>query len=112
MHEDTISGLIGLKQACTTCNNLVISGGTEVGHSDGTLSHESGFKADISNTQGDASQFNSFLTQQIQTQTGQTPQTNGFYNISENGTNYVVHPESNHWDIVVVPSGSQTSPTP
>lgn len=111
MHSDTIAGLNTLQQACSGCTNLVITGGTETGHADGTLSHESGFKADISNTQGSATQFNTFLSQTIVAQTGKEPATNGFYNITLNGYNYVVHPEGDHWDITVLPTGSTVTPT-
>lgn len=112
MHSDTVVGLIDLKNACAGCSTLVISGGTEVGHADGDLSHESGFKADISNSKGNASQLGTFLEKKILAQTGKSPQQNGFYNITIGNNLYIIHPEGDHWDITVTPSGSIISAPP
>jgi hypothetical protein len=108
MHSDTVAGLVTLKTACgTACGQLVETAGTEVGHACGDpatcLSHASGFKADISNTQGNGAAFTNFISQQVQTQDKAQMTTNGFYNITVGGFNYQVHPEGDHMDITVIP---------
>jgi hypothetical protein len=104
MHSDTVAGLIALRMMCgSNCEQLVITGGTEVGHAEGGLSHESGFKADISNTQGDGAAFNNFIGNLVQLQNNVPMTTGGFYNISVGPLNYQVHPEGDHMDIVVIP---------
>lgn len=119
MHSDTAYGLVNLKDACgSSCAELVITGGTEVGHACNDpatcLSHQSGFKADISNTQGNGANLVSFIEQQVQAQNNTTMQTNGFYNITINGYTYQVHPEGSHMDITVIPkqTPTQTNQTP
>ncbi|PFH53675.1 hypothetical protein AMATHDRAFT_136904 [Amanita thiersii Skay4041] len=42
----TVDGVIAFKQA-SGASSLVITGGTEVGHADGTFSHANGFKVDL-----------------------------------------------------------------
>jgi hypothetical protein len=112
MHSDTVAGLIALKTTCgTACSQLVITGGTETGHACGDpatcLSHQSGFKADISNTQGNGVAFTNFISQQVQAQNNVSMNTNGFYNISVGGFTYQVHPEGDHMDITVIPKNKK-----
>ncbi len=111
MHSDTVAGLDALKTTCgTACGQLAITGGTETGHScydpATCLSHQSGFKADVSNTQGNGAAFQNFIGQQVQAQDNVSMTTNGFYNISVGGFNYQVHPEGDHIDITVIPKTS------
>ena len=110
IHSDTVAGLIALKTTCgTSCGNLVITGGTETGHAEcynpttTCLPHSYGFKADVSNTQGNGAAFTSFISQQVQAQNNTPMNINGFYNISIGGFNYQVHPEGDHMDITVIP---------
>ena len=103
IHSDTVAGLIALKTACSECYRLAISGGTETGHAEGGYSHESGFKADISNTKENGEAFISFISNQVLIQEKKTMTTGGFYKITMGGFTYEVHPEGDHMDIFVLP---------
>lgn len=103
IHSDTVAGLIALKTACSECYRLAITGGTETGHAEGGYSHESGFKADISNTRENGAAFISFISNQVLVQEKETMTTGGFYNITIGGFTYEVHPEGDHMDIFVLP---------
>jgi hypothetical protein len=108
IHSDTVAGLISLKNTCgTSCGQLVMTGGTEdhtpCSNSTNCLSHASGFKADISNTAANGSNFTNYIGQLVQAQNNVTMTTNGFYNIKVGDYTYQVHPEGNHMDITVIP---------
>jgi len=49
VNQATVSGLITFKSA-SGCGDVEITGGTEVGHADGTYSHWNGYKLDIPDT--------------------------------------------------------------
>lgn len=114
IRDTTVGGVIELKAACgAACSNLVMTGATEAGfHSEGgTYTHVNGYKMDISNTAQNGAAFQQYLYQEIQRQNpGVTPQVDQNYNITLNGYQYVIRPESNHIDITVK-SGPSTSST-
>lgn len=57
----TIDGAITLKGACGDCA-VTVTGGTEVGHADGTYSHYNGYKLDFSLTSGLSSYIKNTFT--------------------------------------------------
>lgn len=100
--QTTVNGIVALKSACSSCSNLVVTGGTEMGHTAGQFSHYNGYKIDISRTQGDAAAFSSFLESKITT-AGVPVADNTDYQTTINGTLYTLRRESDHWDITVLP---------
>jgi hypothetical protein len=100
----TITGIEALKASCTGCNNLVITGGTEPGHTDGDLSHANGYKVDISDHSADGAALTAYLNNQVTAQTGEAPVPNVPSTIVQNGYTYTVMHETNpsHWDIKVI----------
>ncbi len=49
MRQETIEGILDIKRDCPNCN-VVITAGTEGGHSSGQTSHANGYKADLRTT--------------------------------------------------------------
>jgi hypothetical protein len=93
--EKTVQNIIDLKNNCSC--NINVSGGTEVGHAPGDMSHSTGYKYDIRlNTEIDT-----FITGRYP-QTGKRDDGTLLYTDTKTGTVYAR--ESNHWD-VLVPGG-------
>jgi len=100
LQSSTIAGIINLKDHCPGCDNLVITGGTEVGHDSGPLSHADGYKLDISDSAGSGAALTQYLNTQLN-----SPQLNKWYNVTIGNTSYYMAHETdpNHWDIRVNP---------
>jgi len=83
VRTQTISGIIAFKKKCGCA--ITITGGTEVGHSSGTYSHENGYKLDIA--------MASCLTDYIKKNFKNRDATHWV-----DGSN-IYYYEGNHWDI-------------
>jgi len=47
LRQNTINGVVAFKDSCGDSCNVVITAGSEDGHSDGTYSHSNGYKVDL-----------------------------------------------------------------
>lgn len=83
----TVNGLISLQSSVGV--PLIVTGGTEAGHSDGTYSHSNGYKIDVKPNKA----LNDYITTNF-TQIGPTK-----YQDSK-GNTYYRHPPD-HWDITI-----------
>jgi hypothetical protein len=96
--QDTISGIIALRNACSTSGGqaciLTVTGGTEMGvHAEGQYSHENGYKLDLSKQN---SRFlDGYLTAQGDTFTIPDPQTGTDYE-------YTIIDEGTHYDVRII----------
>jgi hypothetical protein len=93
IRQDTINELGWLRQACSNCN-VFVTGGTEAGHTEGTLSHDNGYKADLRTdprlSDFIVSNFTYSRTRSDGARVYTNPVTGSFYAL-----------ESDHWDILV-----------
>lgn len=87
VREQTIDRINELQEAVGV--PIVITGGTEAGHSEGDRSHANGYKIDLRTTPA----LNEYIYNNF-TQTGPTTYTD------ENGNAYYRHPPD-HWDVTV-----------
>ncbi|HVS79667.1 MAG TPA: pilin [Candidatus Paceibacterota bacterium] len=107
IQKNTVEGANLLKSNCSACTNLVITGGTEPGHTDsGPYTHANGYKLDISDKQGDGAAFSDYMDSTIKAQLGTVPPGNTWVTITQNGYTYKVAHEdigqsNSHWDIQV-----------
>lgn len=101
----TVDGIIALKNA-SGVGGLRITGGTENGHANGTISHASGLKVDINHDP----QILAF----IEKQNPKVARTNigNLYTFSSGGYNYRVIDEGNHFDVAVLPSSAGSTDVP
>ncbi|MDO8492508.1 MAG: pilin [bacterium] len=97
----TVDGVINLRQACGSSCSIVISGGTEVGHSEGGASHSAGDKVDIS-IKGSSSSFNTFITKTLKAQNNNMMPANTTLQMQVSGKKYEVRYEIDHYDIRVI----------
>lgn len=91
MRENTIDQAIVVKKACNC--SVVVTGGTEAGHSGGSTSHAAGFKIDLRIT----SQLDSYI--QSLTRSGSRGSDPRY--VDRCGNEYVKEGSPAHWDITV-----------
>lgn len=93
---DTILHLVALKSECPGCN-IIVTGGTEIGHAESDTGHSSGYKIDINKTY-----YNDpFSTYIENTMEELEPTANGYPRYKDSCNNIYLD-EGNHWDIKVV----------
>lgn len=90
INQATIDEVLRLKEACGC--SVVITGGTESGHADGTYSHGNGYKVDIDDSSGITEYITSNYSYSYTRSDGAKIYTNG-------SVEYAL--ESTHWDITV-----------
>jgi hypothetical protein len=95
INQETVSGVITFKQASGCA--VTITGGTEVGHSDGTYSHYNGYKVDVSPTTCVSNHITSTYSYSGTRSDGAEMYT------APSGNVYAR--ESNHWDITYYTCG-------
>lgn len=87
----TVDEVIQLKQSCNC--NVTVTGGSELGHATGALSHGSGYKVDLR----PETALDNYITRNF-TYIGQRADTAGQYRAPD-GTIYVR--EGDHWDVTI-----------
>jgi len=90
MRQETVDGLIAFRNAVGL--DLVMTGGTEVGHSAGEFSHANGYKVDIS--------LNPTVNQYIENNFEHIGQRSDGAELYEDPNGNVFAREGNHWDII------------
>ncbi|MBI2023393.1 TrbC/VirB2 family protein [Candidatus Giovannonibacteria bacterium] len=89
--QSTLNGIINFKNECPSCT-VLITGGTELGHTPGVISHQSGNKLDINpNTQLD-----SYVQNKYQPIGQCFPAASACF---RSPTGQIWARESNHWDV-------------
>lgn len=89
IRQETVDGLVGFRTAVGV--DLVMTGGTEVGHSAGEFSHANGYKVDIS--------LNPTVNTYIETNFEHTGQRSDGAELYRDPNGNVFAREGNHWDI-------------
>ncbi|MGA8117612.1 MAG: hypothetical protein WCA46_28575 [Actinocatenispora sp.] len=89
VNQATVSGIITLRNA-SGCG-INITGGTEVGHADGTYSHYNGYKLDVAH--------NSCLDGYVHGTFGQIGNRGDGYPQWQSGSGNIYCDEGSHWDI-------------
>ncbi len=100
MQQSTVNELVQFKQMCQQSNSgctVTVTGGTEVGHANGDISHLNGYKADIDPNP----QVSSFITQNF-TPIG-TRSSDGAAQFKDPVSGAIYAREGTHWDITVPP---------
>jgi hypothetical protein len=99
MQQSTIDELIAFKKECGC--SVVVTGGTEIGHAAGDVSHANGDKADIalSYQTNNYIENNSGFTHIANRSSDGAPQ----YKDNSTGAIYALEASKNHWDITVPP---------
>jgi hypothetical protein len=95
INQETVSGVITFAQASGCAVN--ITGGTEVGHSDGTYSHYNGYKVDVTSTSCVSNHITSHYAYSGTRSDGAEMYT------APSGNVYAL--ESTHWDVTYYTCG-------
>jgi len=94
IREDTVNQTINISNGCPECR-IVVTGGTEGGHSGGEFSHGAGYKIDLD----DNPTLDKFLTENLE-RDGQRGGSHGGPRYRDSCGNEYVR-ENNHWDISI-----------